>query len=148
MSDPIARTAADRLKGLYADYLAAYADMDRPTALERLIRGGPDQAERRSVTDFYAAVEAAASELREALTPADSPLAAEVIRFMILEAQGPDSTSQLTFAAAQALAIPLIGVLTPEEAAALLAGYTARYPKQRLLTPRQKELLRALKNRT
>ena len=142
-----AQAAFHGLKQLYADYLDAYARMEKASGLERLLRGGPDRMERQSVTDFYGAVERAVGELKGCLSPEDSTLAAETIRFMLFEATGPDAATQLTFAATQPLAAPLLDFLSREDAAALLADYTARYPRKNLLTPRQKELLRELKKR-
>ena len=148
MTDLNARSALDGLKQLYADYLTEYAGMEKYSGLERMLRGGPDRAERKSVADFYAAVEQAVDRLRGCLSPEDSALAAEAIRFMLFEADGTDSTTRLTFVATQALVTPLLDFLSREDASALLADYTARYPRKNLLTPRQKELLEALKQRT
>ena len=139
------RAAIDRLKGLYAAYLEEYAGMEKDGWMNRLLQGGPSKTERKTVTDFYAAVEQAVAELKSCLSPEDSPLASEAIRFMLFEAKGPDTTSQLTFVATQPLVTPLLKHLSREDAAALLADYTARYPRKNLLTPRQKELLEALK---
>jgi hypothetical protein len=63
---------------------------------------------------------------------------------MALEAQGRDSSSQLMLEAAQALAIPLVGALATQDRAAILTEYQARYPKRRMLSPRQRELLTSL----
>ena len=148
MADPDIRTAVDSLKQLYANYLEEYAQMGQDGWLTRLLQGGPSKSERKTVTDFYDAVEQAVAALDKLLTPEDSPLADEAIRFMLFEAKGPDTTSQLTFVATQPLVMPLLDKLSREAAATLLADYTARYPRKNLLTPRQKELLTALKQRT
>ena len=148
MTEASGRTALEQLKQLYADYLGEYAQMERVGYLNRLLQGGPSHAERKTVTDFYAAVEQAVTALNELLTAEDSPLADEAIRFMLFEAKGPDTTTQLTFVATQALVTPLLDFLSREDAAALLADYTSQYPRKNLLTPRQKELLKALQQRT
>lgn len=148
MIDRDARSACDGLKQLYADYLEEYSHMERDGWLNRLLQGGPSKAERKTVTDFYAAVERAVDGLKNCLSPEDSALSAEAIRFMLFEAKGPDTTTQLTFVATQALVTPLLDFLSREDAAALLADYTSQYPRKNLLTPRQKELLKALQQRT
>lgn len=142
------RAAIDGLKCLYTAYLEEYAGMEKDGWLNRLLQGGPSKTERKTVTDFYAAVEQAVAELKGRLSQEDSAPAAEAIRFMLFEAKGTDTTSQLTFVATQPLVMPLLEHLSREDAAALLADYTARYPRKNLLTPRQKELLEALKQRT
>ena len=142
-----ARSALDGLKQLYADYLESYAGMEKSSGLERMLRGGPDRTERKSVTDFYAAVEQAVDGLKSRLSTEDSALSAEAIRFMLFEARGTDTTTQMTFVATQALVTPLLDFLSREDASALLADYTALYPRKNLFTPRQKELLKALKQR-
>lgn len=141
--DSLAAFAA--LQRLYADFLSDYADADHPGWLERLLQGGPTKSERRTITDFYSAVEQAVQELISGMTAGDGSLAEEVIRFMIIEAEGGDSSTQLTFAATQALAVPLLDLVSPAAAARLLADYQTRYPKKRMLTPRQEDLLKALK---
>lgn len=141
------QAALQALKQLYADHLEEFRQLDKGSALERLLRGGPDRAERQSVSGFFAAVEAAVGALCALLDPEDGPLAAEALSFMLLEARGNDSASELTVAAAQALAIPLIPWIPSEEAARLLEAYTARLPGKKPFTPRQKDLVRALKAR-
>ena len=139
-----AQAALSALVQLYADFMEDYAQADRPGWLERLLQGGPSRAERKTIADFYDAVQSAVETLRAELTPADSGVAARAVRFLILDAEGNDPSTRLTVAATQALAIPLLDHVSPSEAAELLAGYQARYPKKRLLTPRQAELLTAL----
>ena len=138
------REALNTLQQLYAGYLDTCAQADTPGWLERLLQGGPSRAERKAVTDFYHAVEQAVLNLRADLTAADTELAAQTVRFMILDARGSDSATQLTLDAVQPLAMPLLDVLTPEDGAAILAAYKARYPKKRMLTPTQQSLLKAL----
>jgi len=140
--------ALSALRQLYDDFLTNYADADRPGYLERLLQGGPSKSERKTITDFYAAVESTVQTLCAELTAADGDLAAQAVRFLIIEAEGDDPSTRLTVAATQALAIPLLDFLSPGDAADLLAAYTARYPKKRMLTPRQEDLLKALKSHT
>ena len=143
-----AQSAFAHLRQLYAGFMEDYAQADRPGYLERLLQGGPSRAERKTITDFYAAVEAGVGDLLAQLTPADGDLAARAVRFLILEADGNDSSTRLTVAATQALAIPLLDHVSPADAAELLAAYKYRYPKKRMLTPRQEDLLKALKSHT
>ena len=46
--------------------------------------------------------------------------------------------------AAQGLAIPLVAHLSDRDRADILAAFRSRYPKKRMLTPKQEELLKAL----
>jgi len=142
------RDAFSALRQLYGEFLADYAQADRPGWLERVLQGGPSKSERKTITDFYSAVEGAVQRLTSCLAPGNERLAAQAIRFMIIDAEGDDSSTQLTIMATQALAIPLLEFVSAEDAAELLAAYQARYPKKRMLTPRQEDLLKALKSHT
>ena len=141
-----AQAALAALVQLYTDFMEDYAQADRPGWLDRLLQGGPSKAEQKTITDFYDAVQSAVEALQAELTPANSGLAARDVRFLILEADGNDPSTRLTVAATQALAIPLLDHVSPSDAAELLSGYKARYPKKRLLTPRQLDLLHALES--
>ena len=81
--------------------------------------------------------------MEQALSGDPGP-AAPAVRFMILGAEGPDSASDLMMTAAQGLAIPLVAHLSDRDRADILAAFRARYPKKRMLTPKQEELLKAL----
>ena len=64
-----------------------------------------------------------------------------------LTAEDPDALLPQVLAAARTVEGE-IQFLSREDAAALLADYTSQYPRKNLLTPRQKELLKALQQRT
>lgn len=134
----------ESLTALYRDYLDAYAqrvvDNGPLHGLHKFLLGNSTPNDRKADNAFYQAVEQAVA----ALSDADEVTTARAVRYMILEAEGADDTSRLMIEAAQGLAIPLADKLPGEEAASILAGYKARYPKKRMLSPRQRELLAAL----
>lgn len=145
MSAPAELTS---LLALYQDYLSDYADRVVSNGpfhgLHKFLLGSSTPADRKADNAFYQAVEGAVAALIPALSGPGDPVAARAVRYMILEADGPDESSRLMFEAAQALAIPLLEHLTAEDRAAILADYQARYPKKRMLSPRQRELLQEL----
>lgn len=145
MSTPVELTS---LLALYQDYLKGYADRVVSSGpfqgLHKFLLGSSTPADRKADTAFYQAVEGAVAALIPALSGPGDPAAARAVRYMLLEADGPDGTSRLMMEAAQALAIPLLDFLTAEERTAILADYQTRYPKKRMLSPRQRELLTAL----
>ena len=132
------------LRGVYHDYLEAYrqrvVDNGPLHSLHKFLLGNSTTADRKADTAFYKA----AAEAVKGLENADPSTAGQAVRLMILEAEGPDSTSGLMIEAAQALATPLLPLLEGEDAAGILAAYRARYPKKRMLSPKQRELLAAL----
>jgi phage tail tape-measure protein len=143
-----AQQKLDDLLTVYRDYLDSYdqrvVDNGPFRGLQKFLMGSAPVADRKADQAFYHKVEEAVGELSGALTEADSQVAAQAVRFMALEAQGRDNSSQLMLEAVQALAIPLVGALSPQDRAAILTEYQARYPKCRMLTPRQRELLALL----
>lgn len=132
----------DALTALYRDYLEGYAQRQEEAGplrgLHKFIRGGPSRSDSKADLAFYHAVEQAVA----AWTEEDDAL--QAVRLMLLEAEGTDAGSRLMMDAAQALAIPLLPRLRREEAGEILAAYKARYPKKRMLLPKQRELLAAL----
>lgn len=143
-----AQEQLDALLAVYQTYLDSYdqrvVENGPFHGLQKFLLGGSTAADRKADTAFYQRVEQAVSALSAALTEADGPTAARAVRYMTLEAEGPDASSRLMLEAAQALAIPLVDALSPADRADLCAAYRRRYPKQRMLTPRQRELLAAL----
>lgn len=138
------------LIAVYEDYLVSYQQRAPKSGvfhgLRRLFRGGSTAEERKADMDFYHSVQRAVAELSAALTEEDGAIAARAVRYMILETEGSDASSRLMIEAIQAVAIPLLAFVPQEERAAILAGYQGRYPKKRLLSPKQRELLAALEN--
>jgi phage tail tape-measure protein len=143
-----AQQKLDDLLAVYRDYLDSYdqrvVDNGALYGLQKFLMGNPPVADRKADQAFYHQVEQASAALAEALTEADGDVAARAVRYMTLEAQGRDNASHLMLEAVQALAIPLVGALPAQERAAILSDYQARYPKRRMLSPRQRELLAAL----
>ena len=145
--------SADRLAPLYniySDYLALYnqrvINNGALYGLKKFLMGSPPAADRKADNAFYKSVEEAINELEGSLVPGDEPLAAEGVRFVILEAAGSDDSSRLMIEAAQALAIPLIAHITAEDSTEILNKYKEKYPRRRMLTPRQRELVAALES--
>ncbi len=101
---------------------------------------GPPAGERVIAKRFLQRLEACVAQL----DGADAALAAEAAEFMLLNTKGFDHNSQLMFQAAEYYALPLLDTLAPGDAARILLGYTARYPKRKLLMPKQLEVLDAL----
>ena len=130
------------LAALYRDYLEEYArrveEAGPLRGLHKFIRGGASRSDSKADVAFYRAVEQTVA----AWTEEDDALGA--VRLMVLEAEGADAESRLMMDATQALAIPLLPRLSREDAAEILAAYKARYPKKRMLLPKQRELLAAL----
>lgn len=139
------------LRAVYGAYLEDYdqrvAESGPFRGLQKFLLGAPPAADRRADAAFYQSVERAVAELEAALGPEDGETAVRAARLMLLEADGGDAASRLMMEAAQALAIPLLAHVPPAEAAGLLEGYLARYPKKRMLAPRQRELLAELEKR-
>lgn len=137
--------AFSALRQRYDRYLDDYEQTVRGQSsirgLEKLLRGKPSRQEEQAILDFYREVEQVVAVL---VAQADPVLAARAVRFMLLDAQGWNMNSQLTVEAAQPLAIPLVALLPPADAAQILAAYKEKYPKRRNLAPRQCDLLRAL----
>lgn len=101
---------------------------------------GPPAGERVMAQRFLQRLEACLAQL-----PRDDPaLAAQAVEFMLLEDMSFDYNSRLMFQAAESYALPLVNVLSQEDARRLLRGYTARYPKRKLLLPKQEQVLDAL----
>jgi hypothetical protein len=146
-----AQQKLDDLLCVYRDYLDSYdqrvVDNGPFRGLQKFLMGGAPVADRKADQAFYYQVEKAVGELSNALTEGDGEVAARAVRFMALEAQGRDNSSQLMLEAAQALAIPLVGALSPQDRASILTEYQARYPKRRMLTPRQQELVSFLERK-
>lgn len=139
--------ALDALLALYGRYLDDYRqrviDNGPFHGLQKFLLGNSSPADRRADAAFYSAVEQSAAALA-ALPDTDGQTAGRAVRYMILEADGVDDSSRLMIEAAQALAIPLLPRLSAGERPDILAAYKARYPRLRCLSPRQRELLRAL----
>lgn len=137
--------AFSALRQRYDRYLDDYEQTVRGQSsirgLEKLLRGKPSRQEEQAILDFYREVEQVVAVL---VAQADPVLAARAVRFMLLDAQGWNMNSQLTVEAAQPLAIPLVALLPPADAAQILAAYKEKYSKRRNLAPRQCDLLRAL----
>lgn len=140
-------TALEHLTALYRDYLESYAqrvvDNGPLHGLHKFLLGSSTPNDRKADTAFFQAVERAAADLWDA----DEDIAALAVRYMILETEGFDDSSRLMIEAAQGLAIPLVDRLSREDAAAILADYKVRYPKKRLLSPKQRQLLAALEQK-
>lgn len=138
----------DDLTALYRDYLEGYAQRLEAAGplrgLHKFLLGNSTPNDRKADKAFYQAVEQASA----ALSNADEDTIVQAVRYMTLEAEGADDSSRLMIEAAQGLAIPLVDKLPGGEAAAILAGYKARYPKKRMLSPRQRELLAALERKS
>lgn len=138
---------ADRLEALRQCY-AEYLDERRMLlqaggAFQGVSRffTGPPAGERVMAQRFLRQLEGCVAQLAET---GEAELAALAAAFMLLEAEGFDYNSQLMFQAAESYCLPLLAVLAPADARRLLAGYTARYPKRKLLLPRQEQVLAAL----
>ena len=137
---------ADRLLSLrqcYEDYMNdRRAMLQEGGAFQGVSRffTGPPAGERMIAKRFLQQVE----EWLAQLDREDAGLVTEVVGYMLLDAQGFDYNSQLMFQAAEPYTLPLIGCLSREDAARLLRGYAARYPKRRQLLPKQEEVLNAL----
>jgi len=101
---------------------------------------GPPAGERVIAKRFLQQLETCVAQLSQA----DTALAAEAVEFMLLGAKGFDHNSQLMFQAAESYVLPLLDALSQEDAARILRGYTARYPKRRQMMPKQTEVLDAL----
>ena len=138
------------LRGVYEEYSAAYAqrviDNGPLHGLHKFLLGNSTTGDRKADTAFYKAVAQAVDSLRLSLTEGDRDTAEAAIRLMILDSRGTDPTSDLMIEAAQALAIPLIPHLTPAARGEITAAYLARYPKKRMRSPKQRELLAALEH--
>ena len=138
----------DGLLDLYRGYLAEYAqrleDNGPFHGLHKFLLGDSTPSDRKADSAFFRAVEQAVDALARALDGRPAAEAARAVRFMALEAEGVDPSSRLMMEAAQGLALPLVPLVPPEERAAIRADYLARYPKKRMLSPRQRELLAAL----
>ena len=135
------------LRAVYDGYLEEYRqrliDNGPFHGLHKFLLGNAPASDRKADNAFFKAVQQAVGELEQALSGDPGP-AAPAVRFMILEAEGPDSASDLMMTAAQGLAIPLVAHLSDRDRADILAAFRARYPKKRMLTPNQEELLKAL----
>lgn len=131
------------LRQCYEDYLDGCrqrAQVSGPMrSLTRLLTGS-SAMDRYAMNQFFTALQT----LMEDLDHEDPQLAALVSEYMLLTAEGYDSESRLAFQAAESLTLGLLNQLTQENAARILAGYTARYPRRRFLLPKQKEVLAAL----
>ena len=132
----------------YEAYLDAYrqrvVDNGPFHGLHKFLLGGSTPGDRKADRAFYESIEQNVAALRAVLGETDSPTAARAVRYMLLEAEGTDPSSRLMIEATQALAIPLLPWLSDSDRAAILEEYKARYPKKRMLSPRQRELLAAL----
>lgn len=140
----------DRLNALialYEDYLKTYAQRVEEAGplrgLHKFLLGNSTAGDRKADTGFYKAVEQKASQLADA----DQDIIARAVRYMALEAEGVDPSSILMMEATQGLAVPLVDSLSKEDASAILAAYKTRYPKKRMMAPRQRELLAALEQK-
>ena len=102
---------------------------------------GPPAGERVMAQRFLRQLEGCVAQLAET---GETELAAQAAAFMLLEAEGFDYNSQLMFQAAESYCLPLLSVPDPADAKRLLSGYTARYPKRKLLLPKQEQVLAAL----
>ena len=135
------------LRAVYDGYLEEYRqrliDNGPFHGLHKFLLGNAPASDRKADNAFFKAVQQAVGELEQALSGDPGP-AATAVRFLILEAEGPDSASDLMMTAAQGLAIPLVAHLSDRDRADILAAFRARYPKKRMLTPKQEELLKAL----
>ena len=132
------------LTTLYRDYLDQYAQRLEEAGpfrgLQKFLLGSSTAGDRKADTAFYHGVE----EAVVALSAAADDVVIRAVRYMALEAEGMDPSSILMMEAAQGLAAPLAARLPREEAASILSEYKARYPKKRMMVPRQRELLAAL----
>ena len=141
-----AQSELDALFAVYEGYLDEYADRVVSNGpfhgLHKFLLGTSTPGDRKADSAFYRAAEQAASAL--AAAGPEPGEAARAVRYMILEADGADAPSRLMIEAAQALAIPLLAYVTAEDRFAIAADYQARYPKKRMLTPRQRELANEL----
>lgn len=135
------------LRAVYDGYLEGYRQRQIENGpfhgLQKFLLGNMPASDRKADNAFFKAVQQAVADLEQALDDDPGP-AAPAVRLMILEAEGPDSTSDLMIAAVQALAIPLVPHLSEGDRAEILAAYRARYPKKRMLSPKQRELLEEL----
>ena len=131
------------LRQCYEDYLDGCrqrAQVSGPMrSLTRLLTGS-SAMDRYAMNQFFTALQT----LMEDLDREDPQLAALATEYMLLTAEGYDSEPRLAFQAAESLTLGLLNQLTQENAARILAGYTARYPRRRFLLPKQKEVLAAL----
>ena len=143
-------TAPEALNALlsrYDSYLKEYRqrviDNGPFHGLQKFLLGNSTSADRRADSAFYRDVEQAAAGLA-ALPDTDSQIAGAAVRHMILDTDGTDAASRLMIEAAQALAIPLLPRLDAQQREDILRSFKARYPRQHLLSPRQRELIWAL----
>ena len=133
----------DTLRQCYESYLEdclqRQKDAGALNGLTRLL-AGPAPHARRAVDKFFQQVQAAVA----ALDRTDGQLAAQAAEYMLLTVEGLNDESRLALQAAEGLTLTFLELLAQEDAARILAGYTARYPKRRMLLPKQREVLAAL----
>lgn len=101
---------------------------------------GPPAGERLMARRFLQRL----AQCVEQLPPEGADAVVQGAEYMLLSVHRCDYNSQLMFQAAESYALPLIPRLEREDAARLLRGYRARYPKPRMLMPKQREVLSAL----
>lgn len=106
------------LRAVYDGYLEEYRqrliDNGPFHGLHKFLLGNAPASDRKADNAFFKAVQQAVGELEQALSGDPGP-AAPAVRFMILEAEGPDSASDLMMTAAQGLAIPLVAHLSDRD---------------------------------
>lgn len=106
------------LQAVYDGYLEEYRqrliDNGPFHGLHKFLLGNAPASDRKADNAFFKAVQQAVGELEQALSGDPGP-AAPAVRFMILEAEGPDSASDLMMTAAQGLAIPLVAHLSDRD---------------------------------
>lgn len=138
----------DALREVYRAYLESYEqrviDNGPFHGLQKFLLGNSPAADRKADAAFYSQVEQAVARLTAVLRETDGPVAAQAVRCIALDTEGTDPSSRLMIEATQALAIPLLPWLADADRVAILEAYKARYPKKRMLSPRQQELLAAL----
>ncbi len=141
-------SAAQEIEKLYADYLERFREQDSKRGPGQGILGmgvGPGDLpchgqlleELKALLSDIAGRGASSGEVRGAL---------EVIFRDPAPLQAGANAAYWTLLAAQGLSLELIGLLSPEDAAALYARYNSDYPRFGRL-PAQKKVLAALGER-
>lgn len=137
----------DALRDCYQSYLTYTRTLRRKTSpLAGALGFGGGAKDDPGHMRFY---EQAKAEAEALLAASPTPQEAREAVTLMLRAEEEHRDNDLAvwaLMAAQHHAIPLIGLLTREDAGALLEWYRRRYPRHKRL-PAQEEVLRALKNR-
>ena len=131
----------------YAVYLDGMAESRRSLRpIQRFLAGTGDAGRERCQDDFVSAIHAAVDAfVSDGPEPSD---AADTVRYILSRANENRQSGEAFWMllASHVYALPLIDLLSPGDAGAILAEFEASYPKRERM-PVQKTVIKALKAR-